>query len=393
VQIDWVRWGETAAALGLRLHDPTLPFSPSRSFRKNLLALGPLAAGDALPRHWMHGVWAPPPARATDAAQAPVEVLVVGEHTNVEGATVIRTYVAARIDPPLACGIALHMDAFPSPLPPGPARPHRWVPLPPRLSGWRAEAADPPRATAILGGAAELWERLVAARDDDVCITDSMAVVRADGFRSERRHVERMLASAASLARAFAERRPPRAGHAGHAGRAAARRASEWRAVADAARVSFDEERMALEGTLAGLSVTVGVEGEPAGLSTFAAALVPGLAGVRLRLSPQTVRDTLSVVLGGAQDIQVGRKAFDDAFLVRGYPEHDVRAVLEDAHVRHAFAALATGAVELVLGDGRLEVTWSRALDGEDLAPVVTALERIGARFGAKAVPREGPYR
>lgn len=340
-------WAATARELGLRLYSPVAPFSLEKSFARLLRARGRPLVGVASPKDWMHGIFQPAaPGRRS------FEVLVVADATH--------TRAVVRIDPPLHVG--LHWESGTRP--------------------WNALVT--PRAQAIL--ADEGLAPLLASCREDVAVVDTMVVVFAPGTSESTPAVRGMLLTASDLARAIGSARASTAPDVEHA-----RRAAEWQAAAREAHLSFDEARMGIHGFCNGLEMAITVEGALVRLETTVAVGLPRLAGIDLRLYPHAMRAAIETALLGSSDIRIGRTAFDESFVVRGFPEDRVTVLLEDAHMRQAIAQLATSSTGLRLNDGRLDVTYAAVLDGAGVRAVINAVTALGQRLAAPAAG--GPYR
>ena len=105
-----------------------------------------------------------------------------------------------------------------------------------------------------------------------------------------------------------------------------------------------------------------------------------------LRLDPEGLMGSLRKVFG-AQDIQVGNQAMDDAFVIQGDPEAWVREVL-DAETRELL-------LNLQREFGRLKVDVNPAgvfvsVWGKDLSPDRERLDRFLERWSAGCRPPSG---
>jgi hypothetical protein len=128
---------------------------------------------------------------------------------------------------------------------------------------------------------------------------------------------------------------------------------TRWSAFASA-EMSFDADRLVLEGSYARLDARVWlVIGEE--ITETHATLGLGRAlGAELRVFPQTARSKLKSFFGRG-DIRTGEAAFDEALIVNGASTDQVRALLSD-DARRLLLELVRRGGAIDLDDERLSV-------------------------------------
>ena len=140
--------------------------------------------------------------------------------------------------------------------------------------------------------------------------------------------------------------------------------AAIWGAFSARSGLAFDRDRLRLHGTLEGSRVDVRLVGEPTP-RTALRVRYPKPLGLGLYVGRGQVAGLFK--LFGVQDIELGDRAFDEAFVVKGNPESLVKQVVH-ADMRRELMGLAQRGLQVTVFDDHIDVvTPGMLLDGAKL--------------------------
>lgn len=367
-------WANLARTLGLTPYEPTAGYGPGVGFRQVLRSLGAVGTEPSL-RHWLYG------------RRHGVEVVVLNYETGGGSSTVAWTGALARVDPPLFLGLNLSRQGFLSNL---------FGASDIRLGDPAMDEElyvlgfDPARVASFLRPdlphVRDLLTRMVGTlRQQELCVTDSAVLVSQTGSHAEPEPLGRMLDAGIWFARTLAARRAevPRDDDLF--------RMLEWQAYASAAGLVFDPERLTLTGVRSGAAVEVALETEGQKTHTGVTVHFPSSTGLGLTVRRTGLPGFLQGLFG--QDIKVGDKDFDEMFLVTGYPEPAVRALLGRPNVLGVLKAVGARTSEVQLNHAgmsfRLPGCYARA---DEVGALVDWAE-LATRDLFGATDALGPYR
>lgn len=323
-----------AEAFGMQPFEPTAGFARGMGFRQLKRTLGvPVTRGVDF-KHWLYGAY-----RGAEAA-----ILTFEEGSG--SSTVSYTGVVVRVDPPLFLGLQLGR--------------HGWIRIfeepdieigSPRIdAALRVTGANPARVRAFFDlrepSVAPLLERVMRLESlPELWVTDSTVGVAASGNQVDRPTLSSWLDHARDVAEALARRgeQLPKAP-------AESAQDAEWQRFADAAGFDFDPRRMKLTGKQRQLEIALehdGAQVKTAVTLAFPRAIDVGFA-VRRTSTPSFLQGLFS------QDIQVGNAAFDDHYVVTGFPEARIRDVLRRPKVLAALSYLAGRTMEVQMNHAQL---------------------------------------
>jgi len=168
--------------------------------------------------------------------------------------------------------------------------------------------------------------------------------------------------------------------------------APSWRQVAQARGLTLDLENTRMHGRYEGMYIDVDTKLEKGERVTQFTVRYDRPLGVGLKLTRQGALTGLGKLLG-MQDIEVGDPVFDARFVVKGTPEHAVRAMLTP-EVRSRLVDLQGQASRLEVADDRLVavVGWLVA-DARWLESGIAAVAKAGAALAQVTPGGVGPYR
>ncbi len=130
---------------------------------------------------------------------------------------------------------------------------------------------------------------------------------------------------------------------------------------------------------------TVGAWIDETGGASFSVATTVADSAPALLLLPETLAESLRVLLLGAVDRKVGDPRFDEMFVVRAGPGDDVHALLSPA-VRQALVNLSTRTVPtLVLQQGTAELRLPELIRASSLDTSLSILAEVRERVTAGA--------
>jgi hypothetical protein len=369
------QWVALGRAFGLAPYKPTASFGLELSFRQIKRALG-LPAWQLPPTfdQWLYG------------KRGDVEVLLLMFEVGSGSSSTTHTAVVARIDPPLFLGLSINR------------RPGFEIFATPRLHTGDAAVDtalrvspgfDPARTFDALGPHGPAQPTLLGniARDPlDLRVSDSMVVAVTEGTITEASAIAQRLDAAVALATTLAARKAKMKPSEPELVQQA-----DWQRFADAGGFTLDRARMTLAGSSAGSEIKIALETVPGQIHTsvnvrFPRAVHVAFTAVRAHLPP-----FLQGLFG--QDIKVGDQAFDDLFVVTGYPEPVVRQALARPELLRAMTQLASVSAEVQLNHAQLffRVKGPTASPAELASIVETARVTSTSLFGA--VADLGPYR
>lgn len=305
-------------------------------------------------------------------------------YTNDDGQQAERDYKVtwfyARFDPKLRLGLSIAADDALS-------RFIKWVSSNRDIElgdaqfdkGFHVAAREGSAARSLLSGAvatelvrARARHAIVTVNDDEVCVTERGWVVApatvASAFEVVGRSASAIMASRRGLVLPWEIQLRER-----------------WAAALSSLGLSFDPVRLDARGVIDGMFVTVEVDGG-ASLATVVTVAAPAPFARGLRVFRQEQGAVARWFRG--QDIVVGDPSFDDAFVVKGEDEAEVRAVLAgDAASR--LAQLSHGGV-VTLENNTLTVR-SDKLETELVGAMVEAC--VGAATAMVARSPSAAYR
>jgi hypothetical protein len=367
-------WVGLAQSLGLTAYQPTASYSYGTSFRQMKRVLGMPARGASDFRHWLYGT------------RNGLEVIVLTFDVGSGSSSMTYTGVIARIDPPLFLGLGVRkhgfLDRFGST--------DLKVGEPAVDDALHITSFDPRQAVTLMSphdrDGRDLLAETIALRNFDPKVTDSLVMLAREGTISDPAHIAGMLESATSLARHFATRRqamPLTQRELGVQG--------EWRTFAERERFRFDAPRMKLEGVVSGAVTEIGLETEGQVVRTSVTVRFPRAVDVAFAVRRAGLPGFLQGVF--SQDITIGDAAFDDMFIVTGYPEAAVRAALAKPEIIALLVGLGTKSTETLMNHAGLYFSLPGAIcttgDLHDLADAGRTAS--DALFGG--VKSLGPYR
>lgn len=272
------------------------------------------------------------------------------------------TWFYAKFDPPLRLGLSIAADNALS-------RFVQWVRSdrdievgePGFDKAFRVAARDAMATRSLLNGAvaaelvrARARHTIVTVNDDELCITENgwttAPATVASAFEVVGRAATEILASRRGLVLPWEMQLRER-----------------WARALAPMGLAFDPIRLDARGVVRGLFVTVEVDGGDA-LATVVKVAAPAPFATGLRIFRQEQGVVARWFRG--QDILVGDTAFDDAFVVKGEDESEVRAVLGGLAARRLLQLRAGGAV--TIENNTLTVRAER-LEIDHVAAMVTA--------------------
>lgn len=313
---------------------PTAGFARGMGFRQLKRTLGvPVSQGIDF-KHWLYGAY-----RGAEAS-----ILTFEEGSG--SSTVSYTGVVVRVDPPLFLGLQVGRHGwirlFEEPdIELGSAR----IDAALRVTGANAarvraffdlhDASVEPLLDGVmrLEGLPELW------------LTDSTVGVAAAGNQVDRVTLVTWLDRAVEVAEALARRGRQLPKSPGEMAQQA-----EWQRFADAAGFDFDADRMKLTGKQRPMEIAL--EHDGAQLKTAVTLAFPRAIDVGFAVRRTA---TLSFLQGlFSQDIQVGNPAFDDHYIVTGFPEPRIRELLRRPKVLATLIYLAGRTMEVQMNHAQL---------------------------------------
>jgi hypothetical protein len=371
------KWRELGISLGLRRSRPSEAFAPSMCFRRIERSRGEPAEGE--PPHFGHWLW---------GSRQGLDVVVLQYETGCGSSRTTWTAAIARIDPPLWLGLEVRSEGFID----------RVFGEPDVSLGDRAfddklriRSFDPARAALLLSpGDADgrrLLEYLVqAVRVFSTRVTDSYVEVANTGVNTDPSEVGRMLAAAVQLASGLSARRgllpPAPYEQVWHA---------EWQRFADAGGFRFHPGHMVVAGERQGTLVEIGLEVEEQTLQTAVNVRFPRPLPYPIFVGRTTTPWFLQGIF--SQDIKVGDRAFDDAFLVQGEPESAIRQLLSRPALLQALNYAASCTRDLRVGADRLFLRFDRpTVDAAGLESLVAWACTVSRELVGSA-PTAGPFR
>lgn len=385
------RWRYAAATLGLRVYLPTESYDVDACFTRLERGRGRPAGTETAGRVWMVG-------RVEAASQRGVDVIVVPRSEATQSSTHASSTsyadIVARIDPPLFLGLELEA---PRPMDPifGPKfNELTGDPELDRASGITATKA--PAAAQLLRRHApppnDLLDHLQALSAKARIVISDTAVHYRLPYEDDPAVLGPQIASVAALAASIGARRGrlPR-DPAESALVALFRSAAETGSGSGNGRVrlAFDDERLVLSGWFGGVQLRLAVETERTESHLLLALETPRPLDLGLRLTKQ---GTLQLIAGwfGSQDVKVGDRAFDDAFVIKAKDEPQVKALF-GAHpaARAALLELAPSSAELVLDDERLVVRSPGVADPNAVRRLLLAAQAIAPMLAAETQPAQ----
>ncbi len=167
-----------------------------------------------------------------------------------------------------------------------------------------------------------------------------------------------------------------------------------WPSLAQSWGLQVDIARAEMTGVVRGLPTTVNVRYHVQGRGTYVEVAVPMPRGCELWLKKQDGDGFFDRLFRG-QDVKLGDKAFDDAFVVKGEPEAFVHAALSPA-VRQQLMHLLGAGVAISLEQGKLvAITKGVLTDREQLDQLMKAAYTAATSLypQAPAAPPLVPYR
>lgn len=367
-------WANLARALGLTPYEPTAGYGPGVGFRQVLRSLGAVGKEPSL-KHWLHG------------RRHGVEVVVLNYETGSGSNSTTWTGAIARVDPPLFLGLNVSRQGFLANI---------FGVSDVRLGDAALDEElyvlgfEPPRVATFLRPdlphVRDLLVRMVGIlRQQELCVSDSAVLVSQTGSHAEPERLGRMLDAAVWFAQALAARRAevPRDDDLF--------RMLEWQPYAASAGLTFDPERLTLAGERAGAAVEVALETDGQKVHTAVSVRFPSSLGLGITARRTGLPSFLQGLFG--QDIKVGDGDFDDMFLVTGYPEASVRALLARPNVVGVLKAVGARTSEVQLSHAgmsfRLEGAYARA---SEVGALVEWAE-LATRDLFGAAEALGPYR
>ncbi len=327
-------WVAVAEAFQLQPFEPVAGFARGMGFRQLKRTLGvPVTRGVEL-KHWLYGAY-----RGAEAA-----ILTFEEGSG--SSTVSYTGVVVRVDPPLFLGLSLGR--------------HGWIRLfeepdielgSPRIdAALRVTGANAERVRAFFDlrdpSVGPLIDRVMQLEAlPELWVTDSTVGVAGSGNVVELRLLASWLGRATELAEALVRRGQQFAATPGERAQQA-----EWQCFADEAGFHFDARRMKL--TAKSRPLEIALEHDGCQLMTavtlaFPRAIDVGFA-VRRTAAPSFLQGLFS------QDIQVGDPAFDDRYIVTGFPEPRIRDLLRRPRLLAALGYLAGRTMEVQMNHAQL---------------------------------------
>jgi hypothetical protein len=168
-----------------------------------------------------------------------------------------------------------------------------------------------------------------------------------------------------------------------------------WRSVAEARRLGFDAERFAIGGTLFAADVLLALEAEHDNVATALELRLPEGASFGFQLNAQQDVGLLGRFLP-SQDVRVGDREFDDAFVVSAADPDATKAKLQDRSVTRAFSELFADSARFRMGERTLFARWLTPLERADRIDEVLGHASTIARAFSPVVgraPEMGPYR
>lgn len=333
---DPVQWAAVAQSLGLRAFEPTAGYSRGMGFRQVKRTLGvPVPASTPTTfKHWLYGIY------------RGVEVVVLMFEEGSGSSATSYTGAVARIDPPVFLGLGITR--------------HTWLRLfesedvrvgvPPLDELLRIEGATPSRVQAFFApsdpATLSILQRTAGLISfGEPWVTDSTCVLAAPRVEANVDTLRSWLDQTTELAREIGAR----ATRFGRTREELALRAV-WQQFGDECRFAFDPLRMKLVSTTASMEIALETEGshvKTAVTFSFPRHIDVGFSVRRTGL--------LSFLQGlFSQDINVGSPAFDDRYVVTGYPEAQVRALLSRPMVLAALTHLGVRANEVQMNHAQL---------------------------------------
>lgn len=165
--------------------------------------------------------------------------------------------------------------------------------------------------------------------------------------------------------------------------------AATWSAVARGWGLELDAPRGRIEGAVRGTSVIAQLS--PDGTHTELTITLGRRLGCTLKLEKQNGSGFFAKLFRG-QDIIVGDAAFDEAFIVKGQPESDVRTLLNPDACRALVAALASYE-GLEMEDDTLRVAVAHRIDHPEELDRLMKVCFAAATALFPAVRAESPFR
>ncbi|MFO0761922.1 MAG: hypothetical protein U0359_36115 [Byssovorax sp.] len=166
-----------------------------------------------------------------------------------------------------------------------------------------------------------------------------------------------------------------------------------WQAVASGWRLDFDAPRVTIKGEARGLRLEASVVllgGDK--LATEVRFPLPLPAACGLTLARQHGGDNFLFRFFRGQDIKIGHPDFDAAFVVKGEPEAQVRALLNPAACQ-ALLALQARTTVLALDKGVLRCCVPDVLVSPDHLDDLLKAGFLAAEALSPGITRGGPYR
>ncbi len=370
---DVAEWEALKNALHLDRYETTTPFKAGMTFRQMRSALG--VPGSAAPSfaHWLYGV--------VDG----IETIVLTYDVGSGSSAVTYTAAIARVDPPLFLGLGIRREGLFE----------QWF-------GTDDIVLNEPeidRALHIMGDAARvrvllspsnpesrpLVEHLVRLACDELQVTDSYVLVGRTGVVTTPAVVHGFAENARLVARELVARRARLPATPQEAAVIA-----EWERFADANGFQLDVPRMKLAGAVGGARVEVALETQGTVLSTIVAVRFP--REVRLAFAAYRT-DTPSIFQGlFSQDIKIGDRAFDDAFVVTGQPEQAIRELLSRPKLLEVLKEIGSHTSELQMNHRGLYARLGPLGSEPQLRHLVDRVRTASDALFDEAV-RIGPYR
>ena len=314
--------------------EPTAGFARGMGFRQLKRTLGvPVSRGVDF-KHWLYGAYA--------GGEAAILTFEEGSGSSA----VSYTGVVVRVDPPLFLGLQLGR--------------HAWIRLfeepdielgSPRIdAALRVTGANAAQVRAFFdlrdASVGPLLDRVTRLEGlPEFWVTDSTVGIAAAGNHVDRVTLVTWLDRAVEVAEALVRRgqQVPRLP-------AEMAQQAEWQRFADAAGFDFDANRMKLTGKQRPLEIALEHDGGQ--LKTAVTLAFPRAIDVGFSVRRTA---TLSFLQGlFSQDIQVGTPAFDDQYVVTGFPEPRIRELLRRPKVLATLIYLAGRTMEVQMNHGQL---------------------------------------
>lgn len=373
------QWRYAAATLGLRVYSPTESYDVDACFARLERSAGRPAGAEDTGRVWMVG-------RVPLGPQRSVDVIVVprteATQSSTHASSTSYADIVARIDPPLFLGMKLEA---PRPMDPifGPKfNELTGDPELDRVAG--ITAAKAPAAAQLLRRYAappnDLIDHLQALSANARVVVSDTAVHYRLPYDDDAAVLGPQIRSVAQLAANIGARRAPLPRDPKESALVAL-----FRNAAESERLTFDDARLTLTGLLGGAQLRLAIETERLESHLLLALEPPRPLELGLRLTKQGALQFLAGWFG-SQDVKVGDRAFDDAFLIKAQDEARTKALL-GAHpaARSALVELAPTSTELVLDDARLVLR--RPADAGEVERLLVAARAIAPMLAPGHAP------